>query len=145
MQLPFDLNALRSTLPASAATFSGTHTPTSLLPDQAPASSWATAFLTHTSKLQVAKSLQPATPQQYPGPSTQEQLFQPSFPHSASYSAFSVTAVRMFLFAALQPQLPMRAVSHISSFAHAPQTTIPNFHSGSQIDSTLQVLLWFLI
>lgn len=26
-------------------------------------------------------------------------------------------------------------MSHISNFAHPPQTTIPNFHSGSQIDS----------
>ncbi|KAF8499718.1 hypothetical protein F5888DRAFT_1802201 [Russula emetica] len=116
-QSSFDLNALRSTLPAPATTSSGTHTPSPLLPDQAPASSWATQFLTHTSKPQVAKSLQPATPQQHPGPSTREQLFQPSFPHT------------------LQPQLPMREMSHISSFAHLPQTTTPNFHSGSQIDN----------
>ena len=146
-QSPFDLNALRSTLPAPATTSSGTHTPSPLLPDQAPASSWAMEFLTHTPKPQVAKSLQPTTPQQHPGPSTREQLFQPSFPHSASYPAFSVTVVRILLFAALQPQLPMRAMSHMTGFAHPHQTTTPNFHSGSRIDSTLQNLnfLWFPI
>lgn len=84
-QSPFDLNALRSTLPAPVTSSSGTHTPSSLLPDQVPASSWAVEFLTHTPKPQVAESLQPVTPQEYPGHPTREQLFQPSFPHSASY------------------------------------------------------------
>ena len=140
-QSPFDLNALCSTLPAPVTTSSRTHTPSSLLSDQVPASSWAMEFLTHTTKPQVAKSLQPVTPQEYPEPSTQEQLFQPSFPQCASHPTFSVTVVRMLLFAALQPQLPMRA-TYIPSFAHITQTTTPNFHSSSQIDSMLQGFLW---
>ncbi len=68
-----------------------------------------------------------------------EQLFQPSFPHSASYPEFSVTVVRMPFFAALQP---IRAMSHISSFAHVPQINTSNFHTGAQMDSTLQGFLW---
>jgi hypothetical protein len=113
-----------------------------LLPDRAPTSSWATEFLTHASTPPVAKSLQPATPRQHhPGYSSQGQLFQPSFSHSASHLVVSVNVVRMLRLAALRPQGPMHAMSHVSSFAHLPQTTTPNFHSGPQIDSALRSFL----
>jgi len=94
-QSPFDLTALRWSLPAPPATSLGTHTPSPLPPDQAPTSSWATEFLTHTSKPPIAESPQPATPQQRPGHSAREQLFQPSFSYSASYHTISVNVVRM--------------------------------------------------
>jgi peroxin-5 len=118
-QSTFDLTALRSSLPAPSTASPGTFSPSSVLPDQVPTSSWATEFLTRTSTPPVATSLQSATPPQHPGYSTREQSFQPPFFH------------------ALQPQVPMRAMSHIPDFAHLPQTITSNFHSGSQIDSAL--------
>ncbi|KAI0001310.1 hypothetical protein BJV74DRAFT_92102 [Russula compacta] len=114
-QPPFDLAALRSSLPAPSSSSAGTFSPSPSFTNQAPTSSWATNFLTHTSKPSVAESLQPATPPQHQGYSAREQMY-PSFSR------------------ALQSQLPMHAVSHIPTFAPAPQTTTPNFHSGSQID-----------
>ena len=88
-QSSFDLTVLRSSLPAPPTTSPGTFSPSPLLPDQAPGSSWATEFLTHTSNPQVAKSLQPATARQPPGYSTTGQLYRPSFSHSASRPAVS--------------------------------------------------------
>lgn len=88
-QSSFDLTVLRSSLPAPPTTSPGTFSPSPLLPDQAPGSSWATEFLTHTSNPQVARSLQPATARQPPGYSTTGQLFRPSFSHSASRPAVS--------------------------------------------------------
>jgi hypothetical protein len=141
-QPTFDLAALRSSLPAPSTTLPVTFSPSPLLPDQAPASSWATDFLTHTSKPPVATSLQPTTPPQHPGYLTQEQSFQPPFFHGASHPVVPASVVRMLHLVALQPQMPLRAMSHVPSFAHLPQTSTPNFHSGSQIDSALPGFLW---
>ena len=88
-QSSFDLTVLRSSLPAPPTTSPGTFSPSPLFPDQAPGSSWATEFLTHTSDPQVAKLLQPAIAWQTPGYSTTGQLFRPSFSHSASRPAVS--------------------------------------------------------
>ena len=141
-QPTFDLTALRSSLPAPSTTSPETFSPPPLLPGQTPASSWATEFLTHTSKPPppVATSLQSATPPQHPGYSTREQSFQPPFFHGASHPVVSVSVVGMLRLAALQPQIPLRTMSHIPSFAHLPQTST---HSGSQIDGALQGFLWF--
>jgi hypothetical protein len=136
-QSTFDLTALRSSLPAPSTASPGTFSPSSVLPDQVPTSSWATEFLTRTSTPPVATSLQSATPPQHPGYSTREQSFQPPFFHGASHPVVLVSVVRMLRLAALQPQVPMRAMSHIPDFAHLPQTITSNFHSGSQIDSAL--------
>ena len=89
-QSPFDLAALRSSLPAPSYSSPQAFTPPPSFADQAPTSSWATDFLTHASKPSVANSLQSATPRQYQGYSTQDQMYHPSLSHGASHPALAV-------------------------------------------------------
>ncbi|KAH9986881.1 hypothetical protein BJV74DRAFT_885774 [Russula compacta] len=108
-QPPFDL---RLSLPAPSFNSAGMFSSSSSFTNQAPTSSRATTFLTHTSKPSVVESLQPATPPQHQGYSAREQMY-PSFSHVPATHARRI------------------AYTH---FCTRPQTTTPNLYSCSQID-----------
>ncbi|KAI9511161.1 hypothetical protein F5148DRAFT_1281091 [Russula earlei] len=125
LQPSFDLAALRSSLPKPSFSHPAAFSPSPSLANHASTSSWATDFLTQSSKPSVATSLQPATPQQHQGYPNLERMYHPSFSHAP------------------QPQLPIGAMSRISSFAHFPQPQTPSARSqmdNKQLQNAFQYL-----
>ncbi|KAI0305437.1 hypothetical protein B0F90DRAFT_1698015 [Multifurca ochricompacta] len=115
-QSPFDLAALRTSLPAPPIDLSRAFPHSQSFSSQVPNSSWVTDFLVHASKPSAINSVQTATSQQ--GYSARDQVD----PFSRSH--------------VLQPQLPTRTISQMSTFNPLSQATSlhPNFLSVAQID-----------
>ncbi|KAF8270265.1 hypothetical protein EI94DRAFT_1723182 [Lactarius quietus] len=111
---PFDLAALRSSLPVPSFHSPGTLTPSQSFHDHAPTPSWATDFLKNVPKTTTVNALEaPASPQAY----STEYMSQPSFSH------------------VLQSQVPMRTMPQMSPFVPLAQTISPGPQSGSQMDN----------
>ncbi|KAI9456511.1 hypothetical protein BJY52DRAFT_1204739 [Lactarius psammicola] len=128
---PFDLAALRSSLPPPSFNASKTLTPSHSFHGH----SWATDFLKNVPKPTTVNPLEASTsPQAY---STREHMGHPSFSHGTSQLSLLFTERACELRPTVpQSQLPMRTMPQMSSFVPLAQTISPN----EQLENAFQSL-----